>query len=107
MLTAILIALAAFFAGAVSAVAGFGIGSILTPLLGLTIGVKLAVAGAAIPHFLGNALRLWTLRHRVDKQVLRTFGLMSGAGALAGALLAAAGPSPGLQRNLGRVLCHH
>src|SRR4249920_1999242 len=87
MLAAALIAIAAFFAGAVSAVAGFGIGSILTPLLGLTIGVKLAVAAAAIPHFIGNAIRLWTLRRQVDKQVLKTFGVMSGAGALAGALL--------------------
>jgi uncharacterized membrane protein YfcA len=87
MLSAILIAIAAFFAGAISAVAGFGIGSILTPLLGMTIGVKLAVAAAAIPHFIGNALRLWTLRDRVDKKVLKTFGVMSGAGALAGALL--------------------
>src|SRR5205809_7510459 len=87
MAFAILVGVISFLAGAVSAVAGFGIGSILTPLLGLTIGVKLAVAGAAIPHFIGNALRLWTLRDRVDKQVLKTFGLMSGAGALAGALL--------------------
>jgi len=90
MLAAILIAIAAFFAGAVSAVAGFGIGSILTPLLGLTLGVKLAVAAAAIPHFIGNALRLWTLRDKVDKHVLKTFGLMSGVGALTGALLYAA-----------------
>lgn len=95
MLAAVLIAIAAFFAGAVSAVAGFGIGSILTPLLGLSIGVKVAVAAAAIPHFIGNALRLWTLRDRVDRNVLKTFGLMSGAGALAGALLhAAVGTGP-------------
>ncbi|MDP9362375.1 MAG: sulfite exporter TauE/SafE family protein [Acidobacteriota bacterium] len=97
MLAAVLIAIAAFFAGAVSAVAGFGIGSILTPLLGLTIGVKLAVAGAAIPHFIGNALRLWTLRDRVDRQVLKTFGLMSAAGALAGALLHAAAAAQALK----------
>ena len=37
MLPAILIAIAAFLAGAVSPVADFGIGSILTPLLRLTI----------------------------------------------------------------------
>jgi uncharacterized membrane protein YfcA len=97
MWPAILIAIAAFFAGAVSAVAGFGIGSILTPLLGLTIGVKLAVAAAAIPHFIGNALRLWTLRDRVDKRVLKTFGLMSAAGALAGALLHAAAAARALK----------
>jgi uncharacterized membrane protein YfcA len=104
MLPAILIAIAAFFAGAVSAVAGFGIGSILTPLLGLTIGVKLAVAAAAIPHFIGNALRLWTLRHRVDKQILKTFGLMSAAGALVGALLHAAVATQALKLVFGIVL---
>jgi len=86
----ILVVIAAFFAGAVSSVAGFGIGSILTPVLGLGIGAKLAVAAASIPHLFGNALRLWTLRDRVDKQVLKTFGVMSAAGALAGALLHAA-----------------
>jgi uncharacterized membrane protein YfcA len=104
MLSAVLIAIAAFFAGAISAVAGFGIGSILTPLLGMTIGVKLAVAGAAIPHCIGNALRLWTLRGRVDKQVLKTFGVMSGAGALAGALLHAMAATQALKMVFAIVL---
>jgi uncharacterized membrane protein YfcA len=87
MTFAVVVGILAFVAGATSAVAGFGIGSILTPLLALAIGAKLAVAAAAIPHFLGNAVRLWTLRHRVDKEVIKTFGLMSAVGALAGALL--------------------
>ena len=95
MTYALIVGVVAFFAGAISAVAGLGIGSILTPLLGLAIGVKLAVAAAALPHFAGNALRLWTLRHRIDGQVLKTFGLMSAAGSLIGALIHArsgAGP---------------
>jgi uncharacterized membrane protein YfcA len=87
MTFAVVVGILAFVAGATSAVAGFGIGSILTPLLALAIGAKLAVAAAAVPHFLGNAVRLWTLRDRVDKDVIKTFGLMSAAGALAGALL--------------------
>jgi hypothetical protein len=84
---AVIVGVLAFVAGATSAVAGFGIGSILTPLLALTIDAKLAVAAAAIPHFIGNVLRLWTLRRQIDKDVLETFGLMSAVGALAGALL--------------------
>src|SRR5205085_768478 len=84
---AVIVGVLAFVAGATSAVAGFGIGSILTPLLALAIGAKLAVAAAAIPHFAGNAVRLWTLRDRIDRNVLKTFGLMSAVGALAGALL--------------------
>ena len=97
-------ALVAFFAGAISAVAGLGIGSILTPLLGLAIGVKLAVAAAAIPHFAGNALRLWTLRSRIDRSVLKTFGVMSAAGALIGALVHARATAGWLKFLLAAVL---
>jgi len=104
MAFAILVGVISFLAGAISAVAGFGIGSILTPLLGLGIGVKLAVAAAAIPHFAGNALRLWTLRDRIDKSVLKTFGLMSAAGALLGAILHAIAAAPALKIVMALIL---
>lgn len=80
-------ALAGAFAGAVAAVAGFGIGTILTPLMALKTGVKVAVAAATIPHFIGTALRFWMLRRHLDRGMLKSFGLMSAAGGLAGALL--------------------
>ncbi len=99
-----LLAIVAFIAGAMSSVAGFGIGSILTPLLGLQIGVKVAVAAASVPHVIGNALRFWTLRHRVDKEVLKTFGLMSAAGSLVGALLHTVASSPALRIVLAVIL---
>ena len=104
MTFALLIFAAAFAAGAISAVAGFGIGTILTPLLGFGIGVRLAVAAAAVPHFVGNAVRLWTLRHRVDKNVLKSFGLMSAAGAAAGALLHAVASLPTLKFGMAALL---
>ena len=53
--------------GAIAAVAGFGIGSLLTPILSQQIGTKLAVAAVAIPHLLGTALRSWLLREPVDR----------------------------------------
>ena len=84
-------------AGAVASIAGFGIGSMLTPLLATQIGIKLAVACVSIPHVIGTAVRFWTLRRRVDKHVLWTFGLMSAAGGLAGALLHAVVTSPELK----------
>ncbi|HJT17755.1 MAG TPA: TSUP family transporter, partial [Thermoanaerobaculia bacterium] len=80
-------AIVAFIAGAIASVAGFGIGSILTPLLGWSVGVKLAVAAVSIAHVTGTAVRFWTLRHRVDRRVLQTFGVMSAGGGLLGALL--------------------
>lgn len=104
MTFAIALAIAAFFAGAVNAVAGLGIGSILTPLFALGIGVRLGVAAAAVPHFVGNVIRLWTLRQKVDGTVLKTFGLMSAAGALLGALLHAIAATPALKVVLAIVL---
>ncbi len=83
----ILVALASLFGGAVASIAGFGIGSILTPLLATKLGMKLAVAAVAIPHVTGTAIRFWLLRRSLDRRVLLTFGIASAAGGLAGALL--------------------
>jgi uncharacterized membrane protein YfcA len=71
-------------AGAVAGVSGFGIGSLLTPVLAVSIGTKLAVGVVAIPHVVATSLRLFMLRAAVDRQVLMTFGLASAAGGLAG-----------------------
>lgn len=83
---AVLFAVAAL-AGGVASVSGFGIGSLLTPLLGIQAGTRAAVAAVAIPHALATALRYWPLRREVDWGIVRTFGIMSAAGGLAGALL--------------------
>jgi hypothetical protein len=53
--------LCAAFAVAVAAVSGFGIGSLLTPYLGMKTGIKLAVAAVSIPHFATTCARK---RHR-------------------------------------------
>jgi uncharacterized membrane protein YfcA len=45
------------------------------------------VAAVTIPHALATALRCWRLRASIDRSVLRTFGVLSAAGALAGALV--------------------
>ena len=85
----VLTAVVAVVAGGVAAVAGFGIGSLLTPLFALRLGLKLAVACVAVPHFLGTLLRFGLMRRDINGQVLLTFGLASAAGGLAGALLQA------------------
>ena len=77
----------AVVAGAVAAVAGFGIGSLLTPLLQLRYDMRLAVAAVSVPHVIATAVRFWRLRRDLDRRVLKTFGLMSAAGGLAGAVL--------------------
>ena len=78
---------AAVAAGAIAAVSGFGMGSLLTPVLALVVDARVAVAAVAIPHLLGTALRFLMLRVGPDRTVLWNFGAASAAGALAGALL--------------------
>jgi uncharacterized membrane protein YfcA len=94
----------AVLSGATAAVAGFGIGSLLTPLLAARLGTATAIAAVAIPHAAATALRFWRLRHAVDWRVVRGFGLLSAAGGLGGALLYARLSSRVLTIVLGALL---
>jgi uncharacterized membrane protein YfcA len=76
----------AIVAGAIAAVAGFGIGSVLTPAMAYWYPAKLAVAAVSIPHLVATTYRLWLVREHVELGVLRSFGLMSAAGGLTGAV---------------------
>jgi len=94
----------AIFAGAVAAVSGFGIGSLLTPALAVSLGTKAAVVVVALPHLAATALRLWMLRRSIHREVVLTFGLASAAGGLAGSVLHASIASPVLAAVLGTLL---
>lgn len=82
-----LVLVVAVIAGGIAAVTGFGIGSLLTPVLALTVDTRLAVAAVSVPHVVGTGLRFWLLSGGVDRRVFWNFGLTSAAGALIGALL--------------------
>lgn len=79
------VAIAAMAAGGIASIAGFGIGSILTPLVAAQYGMKTAVAAVSIPHVIATVVRFWRLRADVDGRVFLGFGLMNAAGALIGA----------------------
>lgn len=96
--------LAAFLGGAIAAVSGFGIGSLLTPVLLLWFAPPLAVALVALPHALSTAVRLWQLRRDIHRPTFLHFGLTSAAGGLLGALLQGQAGSPGLTRVLALLL---
>lgn len=91
-------------AGAIASVSGFGIGSLLTPLVAVRAGTKLAVAAVSVPHVIATALRLWILRKHIDRRLLLSFGLMSAAGGIAGALLNAYANNPVLTVVFGVLL---
>jgi hypothetical protein len=102
-LTAVVFVVAAL-AAAIASVTGFGIGSLLTPTLGIAVGTKIAVAAVSLPHFIGTAIRFWMLRHDVDRAVLWRFGLASAAGGLTGALLHSRASTPALSVIFGCLL---
>ena len=78
--------LVAILAGGVACIAGFGIGSLLTPLLAIKISTSVAIAAVSIAHFLGTAFRCWKWKSYINIKVLLSFGLTSALGGLLGAL---------------------
>jgi uncharacterized membrane protein YfcA len=104
MLFLILVFAVGIISGATAAVAGFGIGSLMTPLLVSQLGVSLAVAAVSIPHAIATAVRCWRLRRAISWPVVRSFGVLSAAGGLIGALLYARVGSRALEITLGILL---
>src|SRR5688572_28566725 len=74
-----LIGVAAVLAGSVAAVSGFGMGSLLTPLLLLSMPANHAVAILAIPHAVATGIRWLRLRPAVHRPTFRQFGIASAA----------------------------
>src|SRR5437660_2839690 len=80
-------AVAAVIAGAVASISGFGIGSVLTPVLSTQFDVRLAIAMVSLPHLTGTFVRFLIVRTRIDREVLLGFGAASAIGGLLGAAL--------------------
>ena len=95
---------ASLIAGTIAAISGFGIGSILTPLLSTEVDTKLAVAVVSIPHFIGTLFRFLRLHKYIDRSLALSFGAASAIGGLAGALLNAYASGPILGYVLGTLL---
>ena len=99
-----IVLLAAILGGAIAAVSGFGIGSVLTPVLAIRYGVKLAVGIVSIPHLIATMVRFTQLRGSIDKRIFLNFGILSAAGGLLGALANAHTHSPALATVFGALL---
>src|SRR6185436_7141753 len=76
----------------------------MTPLLAVRFGTATAVALVTLPHAAATAVRCWRLRAHVDRTVLVRFGLLSAAGAMAGALIYTRLGPGALTRVLGGLL---
>jgi uncharacterized protein len=100
----ILTVVVAIGAGSVASIAGFGVGSLLTPLLATSVGAKSAVALVSVPHAIATLLRLWWLRDDISWAVLKGFGSASAVGGLAGAYVFTQARAEVLARVLGALL---
>jgi uncharacterized membrane protein YfcA len=99
-----LLFLASLAAGGIASISGFGIGSVLTPLLSARIDTKLAVAVVSIPHFIGTLVRFVRMRRHVNRALLLSFGAASAIGGLSGAILNTYTEGPTLRYVLGGLL---
>lgn len=79
----------AMIAGGVASISGFGVGSLLTPLLALRMDLQLAVAAVSVPHLLGTAYRFILIKKDLNKDVFIRFGIWSAIGGLIGGLIGA------------------
>ena len=83
----LLISIGAFIAAALTVPAGFGLSTLLTPLVLFVLPVHEAVAVVAIVHCAHNAGKFLSLRESVDFTAFRRYGVWLVVGAIIGALL--------------------
>ena len=81
----IIICLVAFGASALTLFSGFGLGTILTPVLVLFFPVPIAVAATAVVHFANNLFKLALVGATANKPIVFRFGLPAVAAAFLGA----------------------
>jgi uncharacterized membrane protein YfcA len=95
---------ASVIAGAIASISGFGIGSVLTPVLSTQFDVRLAIALVSLPHLAGTFVRFLLVRTHISREVLFGFGAASAIGGLAGAALQAVVQSSALAIIFGLLL---
>lgn len=78
--TALLASLLTFFSG-------FGLGTLLMPVMALFFPVDVAIALTGVVHFLNNLFKLSLIGSHIDKKATLVFGIPAIAGAFAGGWL--------------------
>jgi uncharacterized protein len=83
----ILIGLAAFFVAMLTFFSGFGLGTLLMPVMALFVPLPLAIALTAVVHLANNLFKLALVGRRADPRILLRFGLPAVLFAFVGAWL--------------------
>lgn len=83
----VVIASASFFAALLTFFSGFGLGTLLMPVVALFFPPAVAVAITAVVHFANNMLKFFLVAKNADKKVLLYFGVPAVIFAFLGAYL--------------------
>ncbi len=81
------IAISAFLASLISFFSGFGLGTILMPVMAIFFPLPIAISFTAIIHLLQNSLKTYLLWRVIDWNVALKFGLTALIASIPGALL--------------------
>ena len=87
MLEYVLIAISTFFASLISFFSGFGLGTILMPVIAIFLPLPIAIALTAIIHLIHNSLKTGLLWKAIDWSIAIRFGSTALAASIPGALL--------------------
>lgn len=87
MTETIIIALAALVASGLTLLSGFGLGTLLMPVIAIFLPVDVAIGITAIVHFANNLFKLALLGLKADKNTVIKFGVPAIFAAVAGAFL--------------------
>jgi uncharacterized membrane protein YfcA len=83
----VLISIVAFFVAILTFFSGFGLGTILTPVMMLFFPVEVAIALTGVVHFSNNLFKLVLVGKNVNKEVALRFGIPAVVFAFIGAIL--------------------
>lgn len=81
----VLIVIAALAASGLTLFSGFGLGTILTPVMAIFLPIEAAVAATGVVHFANNFLKLWLFGGHADFKTVFRFGLPAMIGGWLGA----------------------
>lgn len=83
----LIVCIASLLASALTLFSGFGLGTLLMPVVAFFFPLELAIAMTAIVHLANNLFKIGLLGRKADGSVLLKFGLPAIAAAFVGALL--------------------
>lgn len=83
----LIVAVAAFLAAGLTLFSGFGLGTLLMPVVAIFVGADVAIGITAIVHCANNLFKLGLLGKQANSEVILKFGIPAIFAALGGAIL--------------------